>query len=481
MTQDPIVESTHVECLPEPRNRGGAELLELELAELVCERLSGRHDVPVDLDHDVMLGLPGVLAEELDGAFAAPTQRVHPGIDDETDRAPHLVHQLTKAAVRIAVQAQFLAEALGVQAPSLDIRGVVAPQPAELRQPGELLRQGDLKVVARNGLVQSQRLHLPPRSGRQVIGVGEEPARASRVGRAGEVVRGGLRLLGVGRHRRDTVRQPRQCAEQPAQLGIYPLGDVAIRREQLLAGREEELRVGADEGRELREAALEPGLVDDRLHLLADARHFRHSQLVDLLGRQLGGCVRAHAVAVPVRAIGQVSGRDRLAAGGDVLAFEEGEQLLERRSHVVADGGGRVIAELAHVRRLEQRRRLREDRQQRMRLVGGHHLVAHLVGNVAQRDLGRRHAARQTAAQQFDVLSNHVRQGLDSRDDVFQLVDAVGGHGREHHGRALLHPTHLAEAQQLGREARPVGGEPRVVREQVKAGGVGVVQRGAVD
>src|SRR5262249_1925135 len=61
----------------------GAQLLELQLAQLVGQRLPGPDDVAVDLDLDVVLGLRRIVHEELDGLLPGPALGVHAGVDHQ--------------------------------------------------------------------------------------------------------------------------------------------------------------------------------------------------------------------------------------------------------------------------------------------------------------------------------------------------------------------------------------------------------------
>src|SRR3989475_11145549 len=104
----------------------------------VGERLAGIHDVAVHLDDDVLLRLGGVVLEEVDRLLARPPHRVEPGVEHETDRAPHLVGELAELGVRVLIHAELGPEAFGVEPPAFDERGVAAVA-AELRQTVKLL------------------------------------------------------------------------------------------------------------------------------------------------------------------------------------------------------------------------------------------------------------------------------------------------------------------------------------------------------
>ena len=68
------------------RSRASARSREdLQLAELVGQRLAGPADVSVDLVRDVVLAQRRVLGHEVDGLLPGPAQRVHAGVDDQRD------------------------------------------------------------------------------------------------------------------------------------------------------------------------------------------------------------------------------------------------------------------------------------------------------------------------------------------------------------------------------------------------------------
>ena len=70
-------------------------------------------------------------------------------VDHEPDRAPHLVSELSELRVRIPVESELGAEALGVETPALDEGGVAAVA-TEFRNSLELLSDRNLKVMARH-------------------------------------------------------------------------------------------------------------------------------------------------------------------------------------------------------------------------------------------------------------------------------------------------------------------------------------------
>ena len=132
---------------------------------------------------------------------------MHPGVDHQTARPPHLIGQPSVVAVRIGVEPGFQAEALGIQAPSLD-EGGEAFETAEFGQI-QFLLQRDLQVMPRHGLVQRQGLQFVQGPAGQVVGVDVVGTGAGAVAGAFPVV--GRRRLRrhVVRHGLDPVRQAR--------------------------------------------------------------------------------------------------------------------------------------------------------------------------------------------------------------------------------------------------------------------------------
>jgi len=99
-----------------------------------------------------------------------------------------------------------------------------------------------------------------------------------------------------------------------------------------------ELRVGAQEGQELREAALEFDLLDDAVHFLLDARYFLQSDLVDLLRGEVQGGVLVDLLPVVRLAVGHGFGSQGGTGLRNVLVDEERAQPGEGRHHAGADG-----------------------------------------------------------------------------------------------------------------------------------------------
>ena len=70
LLQDGVVEGSHVKLAGEPAFGFGAQFADLALAKLVGQGLARPHDVAIDFDRDVLIGLASVwLAALKDGSY----------------------------------------------------------------------------------------------------------------------------------------------------------------------------------------------------------------------------------------------------------------------------------------------------------------------------------------------------------------------------------------------------------------------------
>ena len=83
--------------------------------------------------------------------------RVDAGIDHQADRAPDIGFQAAIVVVGILVEADILAQPLGVESPSLGVRGVVGVF-AKLGKAGQLLRDRYLQMMPGQSFVISDGL-----------------------------------------------------------------------------------------------------------------------------------------------------------------------------------------------------------------------------------------------------------------------------------------------------------------------------------
>src|SRR5687768_15820033 len=267
-----VVKGAYIERCTELPGCVLAQLANLQLTDLVGERLSGPGDVPVDLDGDVMQRLAAVHREVIDGVLTRPPHRVQPRVDHEAHGTPHIVRECAESRIGIGVQPQIAAKRFGVQTPPFDERGE-SEVFAELGNVLQLLCERNLKVVSGNRLVDGEGFHLPLRPRLQVVRVGVEVPGARRLGRARHVVGGGDVPLRVRRHGDHSVRHPRQATEETNEPGVDSFRDVPVFAQETRGVGEEEPRIGAQKLDEIAEPAAEPRLRDDAVHLAANAFH----------------------------------------------------------------------------------------------------------------------------------------------------------------------------------------------------------------
>src|SRR5260370_42118692 len=102
--------------------------------------------------NSVLIRLPGVSGEIVDGCLPRPALRGLAGIAPKPPRPPHFVSKLAEFRIRIFVHSDLFAETLGIQPPSF-YEGCIARVLAEFRNPFEFLRERNLQVMPRHGLV----------------------------------------------------------------------------------------------------------------------------------------------------------------------------------------------------------------------------------------------------------------------------------------------------------------------------------------
>ena len=199
-----------------------------------------------------------------------------------------------------------------------------------------LLRDRLLQAVARLGLVQRQRQHLPFRPRLRLVQVHEEVGRPRAVWRAGVGIRGGHVGRDGVRNRRDAVREPRRRADHLHQLRIDALGHRSVTVQQVFGRLEVEPRVGPEVREELRQRAREAGLRFDLLHRGLDARDLLQPDLVDLLRREVGRRVQPRQVGVAGEAAARLPPAHLVVAGGEVVLCDEVAQPRKGRDDVRA-------------------------------------------------------------------------------------------------------------------------------------------------
>ena len=331
------VELANVEAIPERLLGACAQLADLELAELVGERLAGDGHVALGLRDAARLAGGTVRLDVVEHLLARPALGVQARVHHQADRAEQLALEAAEILVRVGIHSEVRPERLGVEAPALAVGRVAA----EAAEPGQFLllaRDGDLEVVPGIALVQRQRLHRPLRPRAQVVGVGVEDAGARAVLARGLVAAAGGALLAEGLHGAHLVVRLRQHLEQLRQLRVHAFLDVPVAGHQRLARGPDEARVRVQEAEECVEVALEADALHHALHLAADARDLGEADLVDLGRRERGGGDVPDAVGVPGLAIRQRIEPDARARARQVLVAHEVVQAPVGRHDLVLDG-----------------------------------------------------------------------------------------------------------------------------------------------
>ncbi|MNM60822.1 hypothetical protein D3C81_721140 [compost metagenome] len=285
-----------------------------------------------------MVGQRGVGGEVVDGLLTGPAVFVQAGVDHQTRGAPHLERQPAEVVIRRLVDAHQRAEPFGIQAPAFAIAGEIGLL-AEVRTRRRFQCQCGLEAVARCALVHHQRRQVVQRPRRQVVGV--EQARIQTAAARGVDRRDFIR------HRQDGEAVTRQRADHVLEFAIHLLGDPRGVRQQFLRRLRIELRIGAQELQELREAALETGPGHHLAHFRIDARHFGQADVVYLLCRHVTGDELADLGLVELATIGKIAGAGGGARTHQVLPAHEGQQVGVGRHHFLQHRLASFLTQLA--------------------------------------------------------------------------------------------------------------------------------------
>src|SRR5580658_255881 len=116
------------------------------------------------------------LAHVVHDLIPAPIHVVNAGVYNQTHRSEQFRAEAAVVGARVPVEADLLAESLGVESPALSV-GRVSAVLAELGEAGEGLLDGDLEVVARDALMIGDRLVIDVAA---VRGVGDGHGDAAR-------------------------------------------------------------------------------------------------------------------------------------------------------------------------------------------------------------------------------------------------------------------------------------------------------------
>ncbi|MNS95730.1 hypothetical protein D3C72_1300000 [compost metagenome] len=244
------------------------------------------------------------------------------GVGHQAAGAPHLVAEAAEAFVGGAIDAHFFAQELGIEAPALGEGGHVgaATVVGLIRR---LLLQGDLQVVAGDGLVDGQGRQFIQRTLVQLGGVDDIAAGHAVLHRAGVVAAGGVAVLDLARDGADAIGQAGQGSEQGGQAVVGALGDLGGLFQQLFAAGRIELRIGAQEVEEAGEVAGPAGGAHFVLHPGADAGDLFQADLMHLIRGQVGGGVAAHGIGVEVAAAGAVGHAGLLRGARPVVVLQQ--------------------------------------------------------------------------------------------------------------------------------------------------------------
>ena len=129
----------------------------------------------------------------------------------------------------------------------------------------------------------------------------------------------------------------RQEAEIIRDHAVDTLGGVGRYAHQFVGRARHELRIGAQEGDEFGQAALEPSLRLHCLHLGGDPRHFVEADAVDLLRRQVERRVFLDLLLIIGRAIRHGFGCQRGAGLRKIVFAEEAQEIGKGGRDLVVD------------------------------------------------------------------------------------------------------------------------------------------------
>ena len=304
-----------------------SQLQDFQLADFVGECLAGPGDVSVDFVFDVVHRLGRVDGEKVNRLVSSPAFVVDAGVDNQPDSSPHVVGQLAESRVRIFVETQLVTEPLGVQTPAFDERRVATVAP-KLRQAFEFLRDRDLQVMSRHGLVYGQDFHFVFGSRVRTVEVHEVGSAAGSVCGWRPVVSGGRVRGEVFRNRLEPVRNLWQPAEHFRQQWIDAPANCLVLGHQFVGILVVVPRVGAEVFEELVEGALEPDFLDDLFHLGPNACDLGQPDVVNLVRSEVGRRELSCFERVELASVRNLSEAGFLETRRQIDLFEKQQQLL---------------------------------------------------------------------------------------------------------------------------------------------------------
>ena len=378
------------------------------------------------------------------------------GVDHQPASAPHFVGQAPHHLFGRVIEAHLLAQKLRVERPAFDIGGEAGEIFAEGRQ-RQFLLQGDLVVMARHRFMRGERRQFPEGPLVQLRRIDPIGARNAGLRRARSVISGRRAFRFRRRDGLEAIGQARQRAEIARQQPVDRLG-LPRRDAQQFLGRLGIIgRIGA-QMLDVSGAAGIAGLRRDRVHALADARHFVQTDLVNLVGRQVGGGVRLHPAGIPGRAAGQRRCAVALAAMGQIIGHE---QLVP-----FAIFGGQHVADQRHRPRLHRRPVGIADVARLGALEGfvearlarlARHDAADRAGVILQHRTGLDIAAGDRLARDRERIAIHFRIEGEARQ-IALIIGAIIEGQAIGHARKTLMPAIIG-----GEEHQPLGRMPVAV------------------
>ena len=173
----------------------------------------------------------------------------------------------------------------------------------------------------------------------------------------------------------------RQRGENVLQLPIHALDHIGGEAQQLIRRASIELRIGAKKDQKILVFAFEARLYHGGAQIGIDARHFLEADLVDGIGRQIGGGEFLHLIAIPGNAIGQIARGSAGAGAGQIFGAQEGQhprlcRIDDGLDHLAGFGAQLVLLERRNRRRHQRERRVERAVLDRLDLIGQRRVTA---------------------------------------------------------------------------------------------------------
>src|SRR5438876_1900733 len=226
-------------------------------------------------------------------------------------------------------------------------------------------------------------------------------------------------------------------------FGIDFLCDDTVAVHQVVRLVVEKTRIRPQKFREVMEAALESRRRDDFVHFRADTLHFRESNLVNLLRRQIRSGLPTHVKRIRGGAIRQRRRGNGFTARRDVSFRNVVMQFLNCRNNHAGVKLIRALRQSSFFASGKPRGKFTKRLQQRARQRIRGNQAGNLLGHIAQHEFRRRVPPLQSFAQQFDVLLDVFRQRFQPRQDILVVRHRLMRHRRQRRRHSLLNSPHL--------------------------------------